>query len=1183
MVLAVFANLTVTLTGSQNIPPQVLRYVDVKTETIKEIRRIGDPVSPQLIIYEVNPSGDILIYDVIQQDILGGIYWRGDELYLRDRLSQYLYEEKEWYQNYVKPILTKHASHASSLPIVVELRQIGVGLAKEYGKRNLAAWAAGSIAAVIVSTVLTGGIATVFALAIFFASQAISVYFTTVNILNEYKFAYEKYPAATIAMVFLLGTQKQNKEIYDIRNKLLENTDKETRGILEELSTEELMALMESAPELFVETLASYIATLKYARTINPDLVDKILGEKGLEWSTVKDFATTKFYKMLKFLKGKEVADKFNDIIERFDKPKDFEKYYELKEAPIKGFIAGMIATAVGWGVEKFTEWWLKVDDVKYAMLNVVGHAEPLLSINEYVLNRVDDWDKGRFCSSDISSGTIPCVLPSISTISSLTLYDQLYENNWMEFWNITYTSDKIAETLSKRNEFKNWIENHFNKKVNDKESLKAFAKERVVYHMKKQVSLMANFTKISKELEDELDNYVKVLQKRIPLAARREQRGSDIVLVLDRSGSMNHVLVKGVRKIDLAKDASSKFVNMLSENDRIALITFSTNAELKVELTNERVKVINNINSLTAQGSTAMGDAMRLALNVLKKSSSDRKVIVLLTDGCHNSGRETPEAVLRDAKEMKIPIFTIGIGTGEVKDPSSIECFNEDILRKISDETGATFYWINPNVGVDELELWRIYARIALGIIDVKPITLFSDIVMPNAVKSHVFEVGDNIERLTTMLSYRGSKLNLELVSPDGDVINSSRPNIIFIEGIGSVLAIVSSPLTGRWEARVIGVDVPPKGEPYILSIGVNALSISPRELSINATQLEREIKLVIRNEGEITASNVTVYVDGPLKDYIYVNPVKFTIGRGENITLDIKVSKPDSYAKRSARIILDNNGFRYVIPVNLILKGLIINAWTGNEIYVGERAVLKVIVFDDSFSPLTNAKVTVSIDGDTIMLNDNGVSPDTIADDGLYAGFFIPTSSGLITLNIRAEKDNYLPAFMSLSLRVLELSLLNLLISYPHNLTRGDPLIINSTLFNVNGNRVEGGSIEAIINGAHHKFVEITPGFYQLKIDTTNSSKQLFLEVEATKRGFLPVKKNLTITILENVIVSDRNISIVNYALLILLVLILFMVFIPLIAYSYLWRRIICAACGSRNRRGAIYCRRCGNRLRS
>jgi Mg-chelatase subunit ChlD/ribosomal protein L40E len=1070
---------------------------------------------------------------------------------------------------------------------VEELRQIGDSLAKEYAGKKLAAWAAGSIAAVIVVTVLTGGVGGVVAVVISYAlPKAIDVYFTTVDMLNQYKFAYEKYPAATIAMVFLLGTQKQNKDIDNIRNKLLEKTDNTIRGILEELSTEELMALMESAPDLFVETLASYIATLKYARTINPHLVDKILSDRGLDWSTVKDFATKTLYKILKFLKGEKVADKFKDMIVRFDKPEDFKTYYELKEAPIKGFIGVMIAPAVSWAAKELTEWWLKVDDVKYAMLNVVGHAEPLISINEYVLNRVDDWDKGRFCSSDISSDTIPCVLPSISTISSLTLYDQLYENNWIEFWNITYTSDKIAETLSKRNDFKNWIENHFNKKVNDKESLKAFAKERIKYHMEKQVSLMANFTKISKELEDELDNYVKVLQKRIPLAARREQRGSDIVLVLDRSGSMNHVLVRGeskdISKIDLAKDASSKFVNMLSENDRIALITFSGNAELKVELTNDRVKVINNINSLTAQGSTAMGDAMRLALNVLKKSSSERKVIVLLTDGCHNSGRETPEAVLRDAKEMKIPIFTIGIGTGEVKDPSSDECFNEDILRKISVETGATFYWINPNVGVDELELWRIYARIALGIIDVKPITLFSDIVMPNAVKSHVFEVGNNIERLTTMLSYRGSKLNLELVSPDGDVINSSRPNIIFIEGIGSVLAIVSSPLPGRWEARVIGVDVPPKGEPYILSIGVNALSISPRELSINVTQLEREIKLVIRNDGEITASNVTVYVDGPLKDYIYVNPVKFTIGRGENVTLDVKVSKPDSYAKRSARIILDNNGFRYVIPVNLVLKGLIINAWTGDEIYVRERTVLKVTVFDDSFSRITNARVTVSIDGDTIMLNDNGVSPDTIADDGLYAGFFIPISSGLITLNIRAEKDNYLPASMPLSLRVLELSPLNLLISFPHNLTRGDPLIINSTLLDVNGNRLDGGSIEAIINGIHYKFVEITPGFYQLKIDTTNASRQLLLEVEAIKRGFLPVKKNITITILEKVIAGGPNIPIINYGLLILLAFILFMVFIPLIAYSYSWRRIICASCGFRNRRGVTYCRRCGNRLR-
>jgi uncharacterized protein YegL len=491
------------------------------------------------------------------------------------------------------------------------------------------------------------------------------------------------------------------------------------------------------------------------------------------------------------------------------------------------------------------------------------------------------------------------------------------------------------------------------------------------------------------------------------------------MVLVLDRSGSMNQILVKDVSKIDLAKDASSKFVNMLSENDRIALVTFSDNAELKVELTNDRVKFINIINSLTAEGRTAMGDAMRLALNVLKNFASERKVIILLTDGCHNTGRETPEAVLRDAKEMKIPIFTIGIGTGEIKDPLSNECFNEDILRKISDETGATFYWINPNIGVDELELWRIYGRIAVGIADVKPVNIFSDTIMPNDIKSHVFEVTDDVERLNVMLSYRGSRLNLELISPDGDIINNSGPNVIFLESVGRVLAIVSSPRPGRWEARVVGVDVPQNGEPYILSFGLNALSISPRELLITAPQLGKEIELVVRNDGEIVASNVSVYVDGPLRSYIHVSPTRFTVGKGESITLTIKVDKPDDYAKRSGRIVLDNNGWRYVIPVNVVLNGLIINAWTDGEVYAGEKIALNVAVFDNSYLPVTTADVTLTVNGESIALQDNGLPPDITANDGIYTGYFTSLHA-LTTLNIHAEKDAYLPAFISLSYRV-------------------------------------------------------------------------------------------------------------------------------------------------------------------
>jgi len=1027
-VMIILASLPVIFTSNQNIPPQVLRYVDVNTETVKEIMRIGDPNSPQLIIYEVYPSGDTLIYDVVQQDILGGIYWRADcwesisdkglcyQLYLRDRFSQYLYEKNNWYQNYVKPIITRHES---SVSIISELRNIGDELAKGYASRRLAAWGAGTITALVVVTLVTGGVGGSVIIVINIISYALSIISTTVDILNEHKFAYANYPAATFSMAFIVGTQTHSKEEIDkIKNKLFEH-DKEAGEILNDILNNEISNLMKSAPSLFVETIASYISTLKYARTINPDLVDNILASRGLDWTAVKDFATKDFYKILKGLSGEKTADDFKDIIVRFDKPKDFEKYYRLKDAPIRGFIGAILAAVAGWAAEKFVEWWLHVEDEKHSMLNVVGHADPLISINQYVLSGANNWHKGRFCSSEISSDTIQCTPPSISSVSSLMLYDQLYENNWVEFWNITYTNNKIADTLSKKQSFKEWIKNNFNKEVRDKESLKTFAKERVESHMEKLISLMANLTRISMELEDELKNYVKVLEKRISLAIRREQKGSNMVLVLDRSGSMNQILVKDVSKIDLAKDASSKFVNMLSENDRIALVTFSDNAELKVELTNDRVKFINIINSLTAEGRTAMGDAMRLALNVLKNFASERKVIILLTDGCHNTGRETPEAVLRDAKEMKIPIFTIGIGTGEIKDPLSNECFNEDILRKISDETGATFYWINPNIGVDELELWRIYGRIAVGIADVKPVNIFSDTIMPNDIKSHVFEVTDDVERLNVMLSYRGSRLNLELISPDGDIINSSGPNVIFLGSVGRVLAIVSSPRPGRWEARVVGVDVPQNGEPYILSFGLNALSISPRELLITAPQLGKEIELVVRNDGEIVASNVSVYVDGPLRSYIHVSPTRFTVGKGESITLIIKVDKPDDYAKRSGRIVLDNNGWRYVIPVNVILNGLIINAWTDGEVYAGEKIALNAAVFDNSYLPVTMADVTLTVNGESIALQDDGLPPDITANDGIYTGYFTSLHA-LTTLNIHAEKDAYIPAFISLSYRV-------------------------------------------------------------------------------------------------------------------------------------------------------------------
>jgi len=133
--------------------------------------------------------------------------------------------------------------------------------------------------------------------------------------------------------------------------------------------------------------------------------------------------------------------------------------------------------------------------------------------------------------------------------------------------------------------------------------------------------------------------------------------------------------------------------------------------------------------------------------------------------------------------------------------------------------------------------------------------------------------------------------------------------------------------------------------------------------------------------------------------------------------------------------------------------------------------------------------------------------------------------------------------------------------------------PIVFNSTW-------IEYGPNPQVINGT--KGIEITDSYIQADAPRTiRAGEQMEIKPRETKTT---PTQTTTLTTLEAT-TPVTNIRNIDYRLLTLLALAsLFMIFIAIIAYSYSPKRgIKCTSCGSRNRRSAIYCRKCGNRLRS
>ena len=140
---------------------------------------------------------------------------------------------------------------------------------------------------------------------------------------------------------------------------------------------------------------------------------------------------------------------------------------------------------------------------------------------------------------------------------------------------------------------------------------------------------------------------------------------GIDIMLALDISGSMLAQDFKPDR-LEAAKDVAISFISGRT-NDRIGLVVFSGESFTQCPLTTDHAVLINllkEIHSGMIEDGTAIGTGLANAVNRIKDSEAQSKVIILLTDGMNNRGSVAPSTAAEIAKTFGIRLYTIGVGT---------------------------------------------------------------------------------------------------------------------------------------------------------------------------------------------------------------------------------------------------------------------------------------------------------------------------------------------------------------------------------------------------------------------------------------------------------------------------------------------------------------------------------------
>ncbi|HSB02075.1 MAG TPA: VWA domain-containing protein [Anaerolineales bacterium] len=150
-------------------------------------------------------------------------------------------------------------------------------------------------------------------------------------------------------------------------------------------------------------------------------------------------------------------------------------------------------------------------------------------------------------------------------------------------------------------------------------------------------------------------------LEMQIKDEQRRPSLG--IVFIIDHSGSMSDAS-GGVEKIELAKEAAARSIEMLFPTDRIGVIAFDDTAAWVVPMTElgDPSQVIGAIGTIRADGGTDILGGLQAMANVLPDDPAKVKHVILLTDGGADP-TGIPELVQRLYQENGITLSTVGVG----------------------------------------------------------------------------------------------------------------------------------------------------------------------------------------------------------------------------------------------------------------------------------------------------------------------------------------------------------------------------------------------------------------------------------------------------------------------------------------------------------------------------------------
>ncbi len=169
---------------------------------------------------------------------------------------------------------------------------------------------------------------------------------------------------------------------------------------------------------------------------------------------------------------------------------------------------------------------------------------------------------------------------------------------------------------------------------------------------------------------------------------------GIDITFSLDISSSMSTSLIRVKQsRIEATKDVIQSFIDG-RKDDRIGFVVFARDG-LALSPPTLDYRALKEIVKETEPGlitdGTSIGVGLATALNTLRDSTAATRIVILLTDGQHNTPTIPPLDAARLAAALKIKVYTIGVvddATAKVQNE-----IDEKLMKAIASETGGRYF----------------------------------------------------------------------------------------------------------------------------------------------------------------------------------------------------------------------------------------------------------------------------------------------------------------------------------------------------------------------------------------------------------------------------------------------------------------------------------------------------------